>query len=1596
MSDILFRPFKSTFSRFTFKKYSVEGFFSSTRKKGIASALVPVMFLTVCPANLPVMAAETVKVLSPTQGQKAVEGIVADHNLPEVAAPSSTFSLPPSPSTVDLEQARLFEQPLFPLNGKASDADNSALAESLTQFAAHRDRSVLETFVLNNPQSPWLASILTNLGILEYQDGYFTTALNDWQQAWTLGKNETDRVGKLVIDRAVAELIKMNCRVGRVMEASKFLSETEKRPFQGAVANMMRDSIQAVQLMNYQPKDCFKCGPYALGGIASFLHMATPENRKILEDYRTDKQGVSLSAVLTLSAKMGLKMQVAKRVSGSELPLPNVVHWRLNHYGALLKEKGDRFLLVDPTFGHSEYVLADAVAKETDGYFLIPEGPLPSGWVSVSSSEASQVFGRGQTESQDSNDTGNTALTCNAPTPSGCVGMPQWSFHTMLTSLHIEDKPVGYQPPLGPVVNLDLTYDHRELNQPAGVINYSNCGPLWNFSWMSSITFDSANAYIQMGTGGTEIESDFGTSTQSYAENRDTGAVLVENSSTSYERDAKDGSKMVFGLADSAGRVYLTKIVDTHGNFLPVHYNSYFRICAISDALNQVTHFYYVSDTVGNAGYYLISEVKDPFGRYAQFSYLDGELQSITDAVGNQSSFIYGAGNFINTLTTPYGTTHFTYTLTGGNTRSLIALEPNGAQQRVDGVDDNASAPASVPSSQVPSVGNFSIGNMNYRNSYYWGRKAMQSDPGDYNSAHIYHFFHDGNNVSEMLEAEKQPLENWVFYDYQNEPQQTEYVEPGMLENITQICRVLDDGRTQFTQTNYSPSGQLMQIVDPLGRATSFSYYANGIDLYQVQQAASTGGLDLLATYTWDSTHDMLSYTDRAGERTSFTYSLPGQIQTITDALFEQTTFNYTGNYVTSVQGPISSALDLTTYAYDGDGRVGSITDGEGYELAYNYDNLDRLSKVTYPDSTYEQNTYTALDITQNEDRQGRLTRYTYNGLDQLTLITDANSHNTTFGWCSCGSLKSMTDANGHTTRWDQDLEGRTISKTYPDGSKEITSYENSVGRVHSVKDAKGQAKIFSYNVDDTLASVSYVNAQLPTAAVHYGYDAFYNRITSMQDGIGTTSYTYNPVTGSASPGAGKVLQVNGPWSNSAVTYNYDALGRVVSRSINGTSEAYYFDALGRAYNITNALGSFGYTFENDSNRISTMTAPNGEKVDYTYFGNSSDRRLTEIQNLKSDNTNISTFGYPTYNEEGTIQTWGQTIGAGTSVNYTLGYNNTDQLLSGAATGSSYSYSYDSSGNRTTETINGAATISTYNANNEIQQITPSKSGDKTYQWDTENRLVAINYTGTNQQTKLSYDGLNRCAQIIELVNGVVQSTRRFLWCGSERCEERDGYDSVTKRFFKQGEQIYGANYYFLTDHLGSIRQMTDTTGNVRASYAYDFYGRRTKLSGDLDADFGFTGLFYHQLSNLFQAEYRSYDPNTGRWLTRDPLGENGGINLYDYVNDNPINVCDPLGLCPKGGADPGGRKAAIAAARNMASILNTLASMSLTISHGEEAIASSITFASFIGGPVAPEAETMAGGVGLDAVSNSLGAQQLTDEANYYTNMANTISKSP
>ncbi len=88
---------------------------------------------------------------------------------------------------------------------------------------------------------------------------------------------------------------------------------------------------------------------------------------------------------------------------------------------------------------------------------------------------------------------------------------------------------------------------------------------------------------------------------------------------------------------------------------------------------------------------------------------------------------------------------------------------------------------------------------------------------------------------------------------------------------------------------------------------------------------------------------------------------------------------------------------------------------------------------------------------------------------------------------------------------------------------------------------------------------------------------------------------------------------------------------------------------------------------------------------------------------------------------------------------------------------------------------------------------------------------------------------------------------------------------------------------------------MIDTQGKIAGTALYSPYGKLLQSQG-VQANIAYAGLYHHKETGLYLATYRGYNPFTARWLNRDPIEENGGLNLYEYVSGNPISYVDPDG----------------------------------------------------------------------------------------------------
>ncbi|MBK6686384.1 MAG: RHS repeat protein [Deltaproteobacteria bacterium] len=472
----------------------------------------------------------------------------------------------------------------------------------------------------------------------------------------------------------------------------------------------------------------------------------------------------------------------------------------------------------------------------------------------------------------------------------------------------------------------------------------------------------------------------------------------------------------------------------------------------------------------------------------------------------------------------------------------------------------------------------------------------------------------------------------------------------------------------------------------------------------------------------------------------------------MTNAKGEVTTYTYEMSTSSPAYGKL---LTLTgdvpggnrSYTYDSAGRVRTMTDSEGYTLTYDYDHLDRVRVVTYPDASFEQFEYADHSLIATRDRAGRWTRHQSNALRERVLTRDASGRTTQYGWCRCGEMKRLVDGSGNSTEWTRDARGRVTRKTYADGSHYDYEYDFS-GRLRREFDALARSKTFEYSLDDRLLFLNYSDPA--TADVTYAYDPWFPRLTSRVDGVGTTSYVYHPVDGTTL-GAGQLARVNGPFPDDTLKYTYDELGRLKKTQIvddaTFTTASYSdeatFDTRGRVSAVTNNLGAFSYAYMGQSNRVDFVNYPNGMKVDYSYYGPTTDFLLSQIKNLSAavPPTVISQFDY-TYNPDRTINTWAQ-LQNGVTTTWTFGYDPIQQLTSAVRRNSGGTvirderYGYDGAGNRIQVTEDGVARNAQVN---NLNQLTSERGYGKTKFSGTLNEPATVTVNGQPAVVK-SADG---------------------------------------------------------------------------------------------------------------------------------------------------------------------------------------------------------------------------------------------------------------
>lgn len=704
-----------------------------------------------------------------------------------------------------------------------------------------------------------------------------------------------------------------------------------------------------------------------------------------------------------------------------------------------------------------------------------------------------------------------------------------------------------------------------------------------------------------------------------------------------------------------------------------------------------------------------------------------------------------------------------------------------------------------------------------------------------------------------------------------------------------------------------------------LGLTAAFEYDAAGNLISQVDPDGRT------LSYVYDEMNRLTSASDKEGNRVSKTLDIDGRALSVTDANGLTTTYTYWDASrdfrVKRVTQPKSAAFAngrSVEYDYDEAGNTKSVkvfpADGAAArETLTTFDELSRPVRVVGP---------VVNDPVNGNIR--RVTKYTYDNLGRLTVVNAGRTDVT--------GISAAADTVTLQASYTYDDFGRKLKDLDGAGRAWIYTY-NAAGDVLTVTDPRGKQTTQQWLVGGYLQQ-----RQNEVGTVTFTRDVLGlpTRVTNNNPAY-TQDFTYSPQR--------RLQSVRDSRGGKSLYYEYSKAGQLnAMRDSEGGETNYLYDPAGRLMGLWAAnydYIAFGY---DKGGRLAERWSPNGVKAEMAY---NDDGSLSSIRHVVAG-AEKAKHSY-LYDAWGNRKEHAENL-AGTELKYGYEYDELNRLVKaqytqGTTTALLGQYRYDILNNRTRttdasgsylsylyDTVGGAPAnvgaqqlnqIDLYNAQN-IKQSTvgtfsydvagnlTGKSVSGTVQslaWDANNDLRQVNSAvtsgavTTNYSEVYDYDHEGRRITRQMLTNGTLYSS--LYWYNGEDIHKEYGLQWVSPAAaYTHGpaqdepliyQSAAGSKYYH-ADGLGSPTLLTDAAGNLQAFKRFDPWGRVIGSGGAMPT-YGFTGREPDLSTGYTYYRARYYDSALGRFLSRDPIGLQGGLNVYAYVDNNPVNNTDPDGL---------------------------------------------------------------------------------------------------
>lgn len=704
------------------------------------------------------------------------------------------------------------------------------------------------------------------------------------------------------------------------------------------------------------------------------------------------------------------------------------------------------------------------------------------------------------------------------------------------------------------------------------------------------------------------------------------------------------------------------------------------------------------------------------------------------------------------------------------------------------------------------------------------------------------------------------------------------------------------DSRGRSWLITYNSRGSVSSIRDPFGSTESYEYDAHGNIVRRTDKNGNQ------TVYTFDERGNNTSVTDAVGKKTAFEHlnNLP-LVAKVTDPLGSETNFEYDqrGNLVT-VKLPNGKAR---AYSYDEHGMPTGLSDENGRRTTYLVDKHGYLTTIVDSQGNVSRIAYDILGrIVRVENRERHVSTFEYDRNGNMTLMKDKSGALTAFEYDSAGNLLRVLAPNGGDWRFTYDANNRLVRRTSPDGAFESYSYD-SAGNLLSFVNARGQATTYEY---DGLRRVTKISA--PDNITFYTYDRNGNKL-SASDSDSTLTFAYDSVNRVVSATSGGV----GTHPAAKLSYSYDARGLPVSITDDkGGSTRYEFDELLQMSRVITSTGAtIDMKYSARGEREKTLF-PNGTYSEYDRDASGKLRRI--VHGFAGAQSIVDSYEFDSSDNIAKI-TSGSRIRR-------FSYDASQRLIAVDKEANDESYSYGVDGARSASHLSASYRANirgqiieddlysyAYDMDGNLSVRTEKVSGQQTrYFFDSSNRLIRIETPGGGVAS-YRYDALGR--RFEKTVNG---KSSRFVYDNSDIIMELDAEGAVVARFVhgnrvdqplwqKRGDR----EFYYHSDHLGSIRALSDSFGNVVAEYEYEGFGLSAGNEISEEVRYGFVGRERDGESGFYYLRARYYDPRLGSFVSEDGFMNVGGEGqLYTYAFNNPLRYTDPSGrsvLAPTWGA---------------------------------------------------------------------------------------------